>query len=248
MPSFNNKRYEAQIEIIGEETWEALQNAKILIVGLGGLGSFVATELAYLGAKNLTLVDYDKVSASNLNRQILYTPQDVGKSKALVAVRKIKEINPDINVQAFDTKVTPSSASYLVRNADIVVDCSDNFETKKLLNKVCHHLKKTLISGGVSKWEGWVATFPFFKEDTPCLECLFPGDLETLKDFSDEPNQTLVVTVSAVANFQVSEVLILLMQEGETLESKTLIVDMKNYRFIPVKVNKNPKCPVCSTG
>jgi len=243
----NNSRYGAQIEILGNEAWEALQNAKILIVGLGGLGSFVATELAYLGAKNLILVDYDKVSLSNLNRQILYTPRDVGKSKALVAARRIKEVNPDIKVQAFDTKITPSSVSYLIKNADIVVDCSDNFETKKLLNKVCYHMKKTLISGGVSRWEGWVATFPFFKDDIPCLECLFPGDLETLKDFSDEDNQTLIITVSAVANFQVSEIVKLLMQEGENLESKTLIVDMKNYRFIPVKINKNSNCPVCSS-
>ncbi len=241
-----NRRYEDQIEILGEETWEALQSAKILIVGLGGLGTFVATELAYLGALNLTLVDYDKVHISNLNRQILYTPKDIGKSKALVALQKLKEINPDIKAQAFDTKVTPSSVSYLVKNADIVVDCSDNFETKKLLNKVCYHFRKPLISGGVSKWEGWIATFPFFKEDTPCLECLFPGDLETLKEFSEENNQTLVITVSAIANFQVSEILKLLSGEGENLESKTLIVDMKNYRFIPVKVNKNPKCPICS--
>jgi len=234
-------------QLLGQEGEMILQELKILIVGLGGLGSFVATELAYLGAKNLILVDNDRVSRSNLNRQILYGYKDVGKSKVFVAAKRLKEINPYINVEAFDTRVSRTNAAFLVDKADIVIDCTDNFESKKLLNRVCYERKRGLISAGVGSWEGWVATFPFFKEEeTPCLECLFPGDLETLKELSEESALPApVTTVAAIATFQVQEVIKLLTQKGENLEGKTLLVDLKTYQCVPVRLNKNPNCPVC---
>jgi len=235
------------LELLGQEGLELLRNTRFLIVGLGGLGSFVATELAYLGAKNLILVDNDRVSRPNLNRQILYGFKDVGKAKVFVAAKRLREIFPDINIEAFDARLTKANGNYLVDKADIVIDCTDNFESKKLLNLICFAKRRALISAGVGSWEGWVATFPFFKEgDIPCLECLFPGDLETLKELGSGNMPTTVTTVGAIGTIQVQEVVKLLTQKGENLEGKTLIVDLKNYQCVPVKLNKNPNCPVCS--
>ncbi len=237
-------------ELLGEEASQLLKEIRILIVGLGGLGSFVAMELAYLGAENLILVDNDRVSRSNLNRQVLYGTYDVGKSKVLVAARKLKQINPFLKIETFDSRLSKTNGSYLVEKADVVIDCTDNFESKRLLNRLCYSKKKALISGAVGGWEGWVASFPFFKEEEsiPCLECLFPGDLETLREISETSNPTLITTVAAVANFQTTEFLKLITQKGENLEGKTLIVDMKNYQCVPVKLNKNPQCPVCGSS
>jgi len=236
-------------QLLGEEAQKLLKELRFLIVGLGGLGSFVATELVYLGAQKLILVDNDRVSRSNLNRQILYGIHDVGKSKVLVASRRLKEINPFISVETFDTKLTKMNANYLVDKADVVIDCSDNFETKRLLNRVCFNKRKMLISGAVGSWEGWVASFPFYKdEDVSCLECLFPGDLETLKEITEPAGQTLVTTVGAVATFQVNEVIKLISGQGENLEGKTLIIDTKTNQCAVVKLTKNPQCPVCSSS
>jgi molybdopterin/thiamine biosynthesis adenylyltransferase len=234
-------------ELFSDETKEILKEVKVLIVGLGGLGSFVATELAHLGVKNLLLVDNDRVSYSNLNRQILYGYADVGKSKSLVASRKLRSVYPDLRVEAFDTRLTPANGKYLVEKSDIVIDCTDNFETKKLLNRLCFALKRGFISAGVGSWEGWVASFPFFEEDEniPCLECLFPKDLEALKEFGGENLPTSVTTVATMATLQVQEFIKMITGEGENLKGKTLLVDLKNYQCVPVKLNKNPNCPVC---
>ena len=242
---FNSKN-----PILGEEGEKILKDLRFLIVGLGGLGSFVATELVYLGAQKLFLVDNDRVTRSNLNRQILYGLHDVGKSKVLVAARRLKEINPFVQIESFDTRLTKINANYLVEKADVVIDCTDNFETKRLLNKVCFNKKRMLISGAVGSWEGWVASFPFYKEnpETACLECLFPGDLQTLKEISEPAEPTLVTTVAAVATFQVNEVVKLVTGIGDNLEGKTLIIDTKTNQCATVKLNKNPQCPVCSSS
>jgi molybdopterin/thiamine biosynthesis adenylyltransferase len=239
--TFKNK------ELFSEEIKNLFREVKVLVVGLGGLGSFVATELAHLGVKNLILVDNDKVSFSNLNRQILYGYADVGKSKALVAARRLRSIYPDLKIEAFDARLTPANGKYLVEKADIVIDCTDNFATKKFLNKLAYHLKRGFISAGVGAWEGWVASFPFFdkSDEIPCLECIFPKDVEALKELEKENIPTAVTTVAVIASLQVQEFIKMLTNEGENLNGKTLLVDLTNYQCVPVKVNKNPKCPVC---
>jgi len=247
--SQNGKDYNRLL--LGDDAAEILKELRILVVGLGGLGSFVTSELVRLGAKNLILVDNDRVSPSNLNRQILYDRSDVGKSKALVAAKKLKKIDPTVNIEAFDAAFTATNGSYLVQKADIVVDCTDNFETKRLLNRICYAKGKGLIAAGVGSWEGWVANFPFFKkgeEEIPCLECLFPGDLETLKELGGQNLPTVVTTVAVIASIQVQEIINLITQNGENLEGKTLIVDLKTYRWVPVKLSKNPQCQVCSSS
>jgi len=226
---------------------DILQQLRFMIVGLGGLGSFVAQELVRLGAKNFLLVDNDRVERSNLTRQILYDLSDVGKSKAFAAAKKLQKIASDIKVEAFDTRINKVNGGYLVGRSDIVIDCSDNFETKKLLNSLCYKMEKGLISAGVGSWEGWIASFPFFKKDIkdiPCLECLFPEKLTELED-TNIPNA--ITTVAVVASIQVQEVINLVTGKGENLEGKTLVVDLRSYQCVPIKINKNPQCSVCSS-
>ena len=245
--SLNGKDYNTLL--LGEEGMEILRELRFLIVGLGGLGSFVAQELVRLGAKNLLLVDHDRVERSNLNRQILYDLSDVGKSKVIVARNKLLKIAPDANIEAFDTRVNRTTGGLLVNSVDIVIDCTDNFETKKLLNRLCYKAGKGFISAGVGSWEGWVASFPFFKreeEEIPCLECLFPGELEALKELGGGSVATAVTTVAVVASVQVQEVVNLVANKGANLEGKTLVVDLRNYQCVPIKINKNPQCEVCS--
>ncbi len=233
-------------DLFPEEIREILKEVKVLVVGLGGLGSFVATELAHLGVKNLLLIDNDRVSYSNLDRQILYGYADVGKSKALVAAKKLRSVYPDLKVEVFDTRLTAANGKYLVGKVDIVIDCTDNFETKKLLNGLCYNLKRGLISAGVGSWEGWVASFPFFEdENIPCLECLFPKDMDTFRELETQNIPTAVTTVATVASLQVQEFIKMISGEGENLKGKTLLVDLRNYQCVPVKLNKNPNCPVC---
>ncbi len=235
--------------LLGEEGVDILRQLRFMVVGLGGLGSFVAQELVRLGAKNLLLVDNDRVDRSNLNRQILYDQSDVGKSKAFVAAKKLKKISPDIKVEAFDTRLNKVNGSYLINRCDIVLDCTDNFETKRLLNKLCYKAEKGLISAGVGSWEGWVASFPFFKKETqevPCLECLFPENTSTLGE-SDLNLPTSITTVAVIGSIQVQEVINLVTGKGENLEGKTLVVDLRNYQCVPIKFSKNPQCSVCSS-
>ncbi len=234
------------IEAFGSEFVKTLADLTFLIVGAGGLGSFVAAELVRLGARKLIIADNDRVAASNLNRQILYTHKDLGKSKVSVAAKRLGEIFPDVRIEAFNAKMDKNSAPYAVSRADIVLDCSDNFATKRLLNRVCHNQKKPLITAGVGTWEGWIATFPFHEETSPCLECLFPDDLEALKELGSENLPSPVTTVAAVATLQVNEVVKLLLGE-EGLRGKTLLVDLKNYQCVPIKINRNPSCSVCSS-
>jgi len=237
------------IALLGQEGFEILRDMRILIVGLGGLGSFVAQELVRLGAQNLILVDNDRVDRTNLNRQILYEPADVGKSKVLVAAKKLRKISPTVNIEAFDTRLSRANGSFLVNKADVVIDCSDNIETKKLLNRLCYAGGRGFITGGVGSWEGWVASFPFFKkEDTslPCLECFLPGELEALQDISDSGSAVAITTVAIIASIQVQELVNLVSGKGDSLEGKTLVVDLRGYQCVPIKVSKNPHCEVCS--
>ena len=245
--SLNGKDYNTLL--LGEEGMEILRELRFLIVGLGGLGSFVAEGLVRLGAKKLVLVDSDRVERSNLNRQILYDLSDVGKSKVIVARNKLLKINPNARIEAFDTRLNRANGGLLVSNADIVIDCTDNFETKKLLNRLCYKAGKGFISAGVGSWEGWVASFPFFKrdeEEIPCLECLFPGDLEALKELGGGNVPTAITTVALISSIQLQEVINLVANKGENLEGKTLVVDLRNYQCVPIKINKNPQCEVCS--
>jgi len=232
--------------ILGEEGLQKLREKTFLIVGAGGLGSFVATELLRMGARKLIVVDNDRVEPSNLNRQILYSHGDLGKSKARVAAERLRSVFPDAKVEALSVRFDRAGGPYIVNRADVVIDCTDNFESKKLLNRICYIRGKPLVTGGVGKLEGWVSVFPFHLRDPqmPCLECLFPAEGKILRRFEGGPS--LVTAVAAVATVQTNEAARLALGKPSPLAGKTLLIDLEGYSCAKIEISKDPNCPVCS--
>ena len=169
-------RYSRQIVLkkIGAVGQKKLLNSSVLIVGAGGLGSPIAIYLAALGIGKIGIIDKDNVEISNLNRQIIFSTHDINKSKATVAINKLKKINSDIKFFSFNKKITPKNINQIAKKFDLIVDGSDNFRTRFLINDYCLKNKKILVSGAISKFDGHVYTFNFLKKKSPCLRCFIP--------------------------------------------------------------------------
>ena len=160
-----------KIGIIGQKK---LLKSSVLIVGAGGLGSPVAIYLSALGIGKIGIIDNDKVEISNLARQIVFTSNDINKKKAPTAINKLKQINPNIKLESFEKKLTKKNINVIAKNFDLIVDGSDNFRTRFLINDYCLMKKKILVSGAISKFEGQIYTFNFSKKKSPCLRCFIP--------------------------------------------------------------------------
>ena len=177
---FNNKqieRYSRQIILkkIGATGQKKLLKSRVLIVGTGGLGSPIAIYLTALGIGKIGIIDKDNVEISNLTRQIIFSTNDVRKNKTSIAINKLKKINPDIKFQSFKKKLTIKNINKIAKNFDLIVDGSDNFRTRFLINDYCLKNKKILVSGAISKFDGQVYTFNFLKKKSPCLRCFIPN-------------------------------------------------------------------------
>src|SRR5688572_30734462 len=159
---------------IGYEGQDKLVHSHALILGAGGLGAPAALYLAAGGVGKLTICDFDTVDLTNLQRQIIHTTQSVGINKAVSAQQTIYEINPEVNVQTIQQKSTEAEFTKLAAEADVVIDCSDNFATRYVLNRVCFALKKPLVSGAAVQFEGQITVYDFRHESSPCYHCLFP--------------------------------------------------------------------------
>ena len=161
---------------IAYEGQEALTKSHALIVGAGGLGSPAALYMAAGGVQTLTICDFDEVDLTNLQRQVIHTTSSVGINKAVSAQKTIQAINPDVVVNTVQEKSTEASMAALIKAADAVLDCSDNFATRYTLNRLCHQYKKPLVSGAAIGFEGQITVFDFRHEVSPCYHCLFPDD------------------------------------------------------------------------
>jgi len=179
-------RYSKQIKLegFGTEAQEKLANAKVLVIGAGGLGCPAITYLASAGIGIIGIVDHDLVEENNLPRQPLYSTQDIGKPKAVIASGKAQKLNPDAKIITWQTRITPDNALKIIKDFDLVLDCTDNYEARYLINDACVILDKPWIYGAVEAWEGQLATFNFLQSDrakTPTYRCIFPEpDLEAL--------------------------------------------------------------------
>ena len=170
-------RYSRQIVLkkVGIIGQKKLLKSSVLIIGAGGLGSPIAIYLAALGIGKIGIVDKDKIEISNLSRQIIFDASDIKKKKSNVAVKKLKKINPDIHVQSFNKKVTANNINDIANSFNFLVDGSDNFRTRFLINDYCLKKKKILVSGAINKFDGQVYTFNFSKKKSPCLRCFIPN-------------------------------------------------------------------------
>ena len=228
------------IDIAGQEK---ILNATVLVVGVGGLGSPVAMYLASAGVGRLILVDHDVVEISNLQRQIIHGMDTVSESKVSSAETRIKQLNPDCNVEACSFKLSEDNADELVAQADVVVDCSDNFTSRFLLNRACVQHKIPLVSGAAIRMEGQLSVFDPRKNDSPCYRCLY--DDNENEDLSCATNGVLAPVVGIVGSIQALETLKLIAECGEPLVGKLMIFDMASMDWRTMKLKKDLGCPVC---
>ncbi len=238
------------LPMIGYEGQEKLTKSHALIVGAGGLGSPVALYLAASGVGKLTICDFDTVDLTNLQRQIIHTTQSVGINKAVSAQQMIVKINPEIIVQTVVQKSSEAEFKALAVNADVVIDCSDNFATRYTLNHVCFALKKPLVLGAAIGFEGQISVFDFRHENSPCYYCLFPDLNNSGGEESDlrcATNGVFAPLVGMIGTAQAAEALKLIMNIGESLQGRLLLLDALAMEWRTIKLAHDPKCAVCGS-
>jgi len=217
----------------------------VLVVGAGGLGCPAALYLAAAGVGRLTLADSDKVDLTNLQRQILYRAEVVGTPKVDAARAALNSVNPEVEIVGLEKRLDSNNAGTLVAGADLVLDCTDNFATRHLLNRTCVKHRKPLVSGAAIRFDGQVMVFDLRDPAAPCYACLFPEEGEV------EEVQCSVMGVFApltgmVGATQAMEALKLLAGIGASLSGRLLLLDAKNADWRTVRVSKDPACPVCT--
>jgi len=241
-------RYSRHITLpeVGVEGQEKLKSARVLIVGTGGLGSPVATYLAAAGVGHLGLVDFDTVDASNLHRQLIHTTPDIGRSKIQSATDSIAAINPNVEVTGYETALTSENAMDIVRDYDLVIDGTDNFPTRYLVNDACVLLGKPNCYGSIFKFEGQASVFA--TADGPCYRCLFPEPPPPGSVPSCAEGGVIGVLPGIIGLVQATEAIKLLLGIGESLVGRLMLYDAMTMKFRQVKLKKNPECPVCGTN
>ena len=237
-------RYSRQIILkkIGVSGQKKLLKSNVLIVGAGGLGSPVAIYLTALGIGKIGIVDKDKVEMSNLGRQIIFESKDINKVKSSAAVNKLKKINPDIQLNTFNENLTKKNINRIAKKFDLIVDGSDNFRTRFLINDYCLKNKKILVSGAISKFDGQVYTFNFTKKKSPCLRCFIPIMPSNLDVDNCEYEGVLGPLAGIVGTIQANEVVKEILKIGNTLCGQILIIDGLKLIFRKVKLNKRSDC------
>ena len=237
-------RFSRQIILkdIGAHGQKKILDSKVLIIGMGGLGCPVAEFLTRAGVGELGIVDYDNVDLSNLHRQSLYDNDDLEKPKVKIASKKLKKINPKVKIRSYKIKLNNRNFEKIINKYDYIIDGSDNFKTKFLINNFCLKFKKYLVTGAISKFDGHIFSFNFKNKKNPCLKCFFQEE-----DISDdvlncEYEGVLGTVAGIIGTFQANEVLKQILNIGKNLEGFVLIVDLLNLNFRKVKLKKRKNC------
>jgi molybdopterin/thiamine biosynthesis adenylyltransferase len=216
--------------------------SKVLIIGAGGLGSSVAEFLSRAGIGSLGIVDDDKVALSNLHRQSLYNTSDIGKFKVKIAKDKIKKINPNTKVTIYKIRLNNDNFKKIINDFDYIVDGSDNFTTKFLLNDFCLKFKKVLITAAISKFDGHIFTFNFKNKKIPCLRCFFQETKISDDLLNCEAEGILGTVAGIVGTIQANEVLKKIVGIGKGLDGYIFILDLLNLNFRKAKIKKRKNC------
>ncbi len=223
---------------------EKLNAARVLVIGLGGLGSPVSIYLASAGIGQLVLVDFDTVDISNLQRQILHTTQDMGRPKIESAKQHLQAINPDVHIECIDHVLQGEALCNEAIKADVIVDASDNFQTRFALNEVSVKTKTPLVSGAAIRFEGQVTVFDPRDETSPCYRCLYGDDVAAQETCT--ANGVMAPLLGIIGSIQANETLKLLMRIGDTLQGKLMLLDVLHMDWSQAILKKDPACPVCN--
>lgn len=222
----------------------ALKNARVLLVGAGGLGAPVALYLAAAGVGHIGVADEDRVELSNLQRQITHNMQSLGHLKVHSIKRAMLDINPDLDITVYPTRVTAENVESIIHSYDIICDGSDNFTTRYVLNDACYFGKKTLVSAAVLRFEGQLSLFHAHKEG-PCYRCLYPYPPEKGTVPSCAEAGILGAVTGVMGTLQATEILKQIIGIGENLSGRVLIWNALTMRFQTLNLPKNPDCPLC---
>jgi molybdopterin/thiamine biosynthesis adenylyltransferase/rhodanese-related sulfurtransferase len=231
---------------VGMEGQLKLKNAKVLLIGTGGLGAPLGLYLAAAGVGKLGLVDFDVVDFTNLQRQVTFGSSDVGKSKSEAAKARLSNLNPAIEIQSFETQLTSTNALELFKDFDIIVDGTDNFPTRYLVNDACVLLGKPNVYGSIFRFEGQATVFGM--PGGPCYRCLYPEPPPPGLVPSCAEGGVLGVLPGIVGSIQAMETIKLILGRGESLVGRLLLFDALGMKFRELKLRKNPNCPMCGTN
>jgi molybdopterin/thiamine biosynthesis adenylyltransferase len=231
---------------LGIDGQEKLLASHALIIGAGGLGSPVSLYLGSAGVGHITVVDHDQVDATNLQRQIAHTLDRVGQDKAQSVRTAIAQINPDVTVTPVIARADATLLDTLVANANVVLDCSDNFATRQSVNLTCVQHRKPLVSGAAIRMDGQVSVFDSTQTDAPCYACIFPPQ--------EAPEETRCATlgvfaplVGIIGTVQAAEALKILSGMGSQLAGRLLMLDGRELSWTDIRMQRNPDCPVCAS-
>jgi len=222
---------------------QKLHQARVLIIGMGGLGSPVATYLATAGVGELVLVDFDTVDLSNLQRQIIHSTASLGEPKVESARARIGELNPEVKVETIATRLEGEALTREIERATIVVDCTDNFAARFELNAACVNGGTPLVSGAAIRFEGQVSVFSN-DGHSPCYRCLYRDEGE--EELRCSENGILAPIVGVIGTLQATEVLKMIMGIGESLNGRLMIFDGLTMEWRTMKLRRDPECPVCA--
>ena len=239
-------RYSRQImlpefDVAGQD---ALLDAHALIVGLGGLGSPAVLYLAAAGIGSLTLVDYDTVEVSNLQRQIIHDQHSLGRDKVASAADRIAAINPDTQVHTVAAKLDEGRLAETIAGVDVVIDGTDNFAVRYAINKACFAQRKPLVSGAAIRMEGQVAVFDPRRADSPCYQCLYADAADVVLNCAE--NGVAAPLVGIVGSIQAMEAIKVVAGVGDTLTGYVLYLDAKRMELRKLKLSRDPNCPTCA--
>jgi len=243
-------RYHRQMILpqVGPEGQERLKRASVVVVGAGGLGVPVLQYLVAAGVGRVGIVEMDRVELSNLHRQVLYATEDVGKPKALAAKERLLALNPLVKIDAYPVRLTSENALEILRPYDLVVDASDNFPTRYLVNDACVLLRKPLVYGAIYQFDGQVAVFHHLTpegEMGPCYRCLFPKPPPPGSVPSCAEAGVFGVLPAVVGSLMAAEALKVLLGIGKPLAGALLLYDALEGQFRKLSLRRNPACPVC---
>lgn len=252
MASLNDKqllRYSRHIVLDGFDTvgQERLLKAHVLIIGMGGLGSPIATYLASAGIGQLTICDFDTVDLSNLQRQIIHRESRLGFNKALSAQAEITAINSDCTVHAITERVDVNRLDSLIDSVDVVVDASDNFETRHVINRACVRFSKPLVTGTAINYIGQITVFDLRDSTSPCYACFVPGETSSSED-NCSTSGVLASLTGTIGSMQASEVLNLLVHGRSRLVGRALLYDALDSEWSHYPVIKKIHCSVCGVS
>jgi molybdopterin-synthase adenylyltransferase len=232
---------------VGIEGQERISNGRALIIGAGGLGSPVALYLGSAGVGHITLIDDDTVDLTNLQRQIAHTVSRIGQPKVASAMASIVAINPEVKVTIVVARADAALLNERVAQADVVVDCCDNFTTRHAINAACVNHRKPLVSGAAIRFDGQLSVFDPRDADSPCYACVFPPDT-TFEETRCATMGVFAPLVGIIGSMQAAEALKLLSGAGRSVAGRLLMLDGRAMEWNDIRLPRNPSCVVCGSG